>query len=790
MNTLPSAIDIRSEQSYDTLVPSDDEGQEFPFSVKLSFQPLIEKIKEDLNKPHTHNRRMIEEVLAAVGQIPELNTIIDDVDILQQHRPVVAELMSLVFPATVVEHDYKAAILPFKMDSFCSSRGMEKIINFKGKQPNSIPDFTSKEMFIHRMVGAYALILHKVYGLPYPQKPPFIFTVEDEDTGLSQHFQLNFSTEFVKVKPVTKLPPLSKSDLTYLRKNISNIAVLQEHLPPENFEFQGFVLVNCTDITEIKSLSSLKDELMEKDALRSEENFEKLQSKIRDLFKLPGLKLGLTAFNSEHGLWQSATPTIWKSFVSKEGELLACSTASGCLYDLAYNGESMVIEDITESDQYPILEDLVKREGIQSLLVSPLTYGDEFIGLVELGSPNPGDLNFYSIAKLKDVLSIFSLAVKRSIEDTMYEVEAIKQKEFTAIHPTVAWKFNEVAYKYKAQKDNGEMPEIEPIVFEDVHPLFGQTDIRHSSMHRSLAIRDDLLQQLNGIKEVLQVILKKRNFPIYQELLYRVEQNIQEIQPGLGAGDESSVLDFIRTRVETVFETVRNLDSEVREAVIKYQEMLDPELKLVYNCRKSFEQSLTRINEEVSSFLNEKEEEAQTMFPHYFEKYKTDGVEFNIYVGASLVPNQPFDPIYLENLRLWQLQVMAEITRITEKLKPKLAIELSTTQLILVQSMPLAIRFRQEEKQFDVDGAYNVRYEIVKKRIDKAKIKGTDERLTQPDKIAIVYSNEKEIEDYYHYIKFLQNQGFLEDTVEKFELEELPGASGLKALRVGVKYES
>jgi hypothetical protein len=39
-----------------------------------------------------------------------------------------------------------------------------------------------------------------------------------------------------------------------------------------------------------------------------------------------------------------------------------------------------------------------------------------------------------------------------------------------------------------------------------------------------------------------------------------------------------------------------------------------------------------------------------------------------------------------------------------------------------------------------VDGAYDIRYEIVKKRIDKALIKGTNERATQPGKIVIVYS--------------------------------------------------
>ena len=84
------------------------------------------------------------------------------------------------------------------------------------------------------------------------------------------------------------------------------------------------------------------------------------------------------------------------------------------------------------------------------------------------------------------------------------------------------------------------------------------------------------------------------------------------------------------------------------------------------------------------------------------------------------------------------------MVREAEALKDRLKVPLDTAHLILVQHTPLSIRFRFDEKRFDVDGTYNMRYEIVKKRIDKALIKGTHERLTQPGKIAIVYSQPKE----------------------------------------------
>jgi hypothetical protein len=114
---------------------------------------------------------------------------------------------------------------------------------------------------------------------------------------------------------------------------------------------------------------------------------------------------------------------------------------------------------------------------------------------------------------------------------------------------------------------------------------------------------------------------------------------------------------------------------------------------------------------------------------------------------------------------------------------------MKTTQLILAHNTPIAIRFRADERKFDVDGAGNIRYEIIKKRIDKVHIKETNERFTQPGKIAIVYSQPKEAEEYAEYIEFLQNQKLLKPGIEHHDLEELQGVVGLKGLRVDIQYD-
>jgi hypothetical protein len=140
----------------------------------------------------------------------------------------------------------------------------------------------------------------------------------------------------------------------------------------------------------------------------------------------------------------------------------------------------------------------------------------------------------------------------------------------------------------------------------------------------------------------------------------------------------------------------------------------------------------------------------------------------------------------LKNLRLWQLMVTCGIAVRADRLREHLPVPLETTHLILVQHAPLSIRFRFDEKRFDVDGAYDIRYEIVKKRIDKAVVQGTAERVTQPGKVAIVYSQPGEAREYRAYIEYLQNLGYLTGVVEQLELGALQGAQGLRALRVQV----
>jgi hypothetical protein len=420
-------------------------------------------------------------------------------------------------------------------------------------------------------------------------------------------------------------------------------------------------------------------------------------------------------------------------------------------------------------------------------VVAPLTYQGTIIGALELRSSQSGALHAMNAMKLHEVLPLFAMAVQRSMDELDTRIQAVIKEQCTAIHPVVEWRFRQAAMRWTAQRQRGALVEMEPIIFENVYPLYGVSDIRGSSLHRNTAIQADLIAHLRLAQEILQLGHDYRRLPLLADLAFHVGKHMTRLGGSLGAGDEAAVLDFLRRDIEPVFTYLHTCGAEVREKIQVYRAALHPRLGTLYQQRKDFDESVMQLNETLAAYLDSEEDKAQAMCPHYFEQHKSDGIEYGIYIDAALLEDGVCDMVHVHNLRLWQLLVTCGLARQAQQVKDHLKVPLEVAHLILVQHMPLAIRFRFDEKRFDIDGAYNMRYEIVKKRIDKALIKGTNERLTQPGTIAIVYSQPQEALEYWGYIEYLQAAGYLTAEVAQVELEDLPGAQGLQALRVTVE---
>jgi hypothetical protein len=347
-----------------------------------------------------------------------------------------------------------------------------------------------------------------------------------------------------------------------------------------------------------------------------------------------------------------------------------------------------------------------------------------------------------------------------------------------------------VAWQYLRDDSNKKTEEtIANVIFDQVYPMYGAIDIRNSSVERNIATKNDYLNQLTATLELLDKTCKNVSLPLLESIKFKCTKFIGLIDEQLTNEEEIKITNFFKNEVFLFLKYLSNLFPDFSKDFKNYFEKTNEQTGAFHKNCNEYETTIRKINQNITSYLEDEVKNLQRMYPFYFEKYRTDGVEYNIYIGQSIVPDKPFDTIYLRNLRLWQLTSMAAIAQANYRLKASLPIPLSTTQLILIHGHAIDISFRKDERRFDAEGSQNVRYEVLKKRIDKATIKDTGERLTQPDKVALVYTNSLEVEEYIQHINFLRSKGVLTDTLEMLELENLQGVSGLKALRIGVNYQ-
>jgi hypothetical protein len=765
-------------------------GWEFPFARELSLGPLIRFWDQVVAPEDSLRGQFVRALQGAVREAPELAGAIDDGNVLIRHRELVEALMGAVFPAVFWEQEHAAALVPFELRSFYATPGFERDLVAADGQLRGRFSIDKESIARFRLLNAYSLALARVHGIALPVEYPMIFTVEDPETRLDRHFKLSFDGQFIDVAPVFPLPPLSAEVRARLEARAGDFQVLAAVFPPGSVKFSGFTVFRALDVTDQEVLSSLKRDLIDKESIVSTARFEALQAKLQTLLRRPALRLGLAAIDGDRVMSLNAGAKIAHACIFADSVHHRVADFAGSIYQRAtLEGRPLFIEDLAAYPDRTRMEDGLLDSGVRSIVISPLRYQNQTIGTLSLSSSQRGDLTPFQMPQLQEVLPLFSMAVKRSMDEFDNRVQAFIKEKCTAIHPVVEWRFRRAAFnglEQSAGDGGGAPPEMEPIVFPDVYPLYAIADIRGSSTQRSWAIQCDLLTQLGLARDVLQAAHDARPLPVLDQLAHRINTQTSGIEVGLRSGDEMAILSFLRTQIEPLFEHLAGFGPRASAAIEAYRRAVDPHIGSVYAKRREFDESVSIITEAISSYIELEEQAAQVMSPHYFEKQKTDGVDYSIYAGGALLEDGRFEPLYLKNLRLWQLMVACGIALRAERIKDHLATPLEVANLILVQHTPLSIRFRVDEKRFDVDGAYNVRYEIIKKRIDKAVVRGTSERLTQPGKIAVVYSHESEAAEWRDYVEYLQGLGHLMPGVEELELETLQGAHGLRALRVTV----
>jgi GAF domain len=759
---------------------------DFPFRSEISLKPLIDfwTRAADAGSAKGALARMVSE---EIKKAPELLEPITSSATIERHKDLLDVLMTAVFPPAGWEQSYGAVMAPFQLRGFYATPLMRQLLMTEDGKLHGRFNMDERLVAAMRRAYAYALILKRVYNIDFDVDYPVIITGADPETGLDRHFRIFFDLQFVQVETVGPVPPLPADVEHRVHSTALDHAGLHDLLPADRFVFRGITIVKGVDVTDQEVLSGLKRDLIDRESIVSQAHFMGLQQRLRTLFRRPELRLGLGAIDGPRVLLLNYDATHEHQCIFADSKHHQVSDFAGSVFERAVkSGQPIIVADLAEVRSRTLVEDQILATGVRGMLVAPLHYQDKIIGTLTLESPNVCDLDATHLPKLNEVLPLFSMAVQRSMDELNARIQTEIKERFTAIHPVVEWRFRKAVLDELERDDNASGVELQPIVFEQVHPLYALSDIRGSSTQRALAIQTDLITQLRLARDVVEAAHHARRLPALDHLRYRLDEHLTQIAHDLAAGDEVGVIGFLRTEVESIFDHVAGFGEAVDRRIAAYRAALDPRLGAVYRQRRLFEDSVTRIAETISEYLDLEQEAAQSMIPHYFEKQTTDGVDHQIYVGAALLEDGRFDPLYLKSLRLWQLMVICGTAARAERLAASLPLPLQVTHLVLVQHAPLSIRFRPDEKRFDVDGAYDMRYEIVKKRIDKALVKGSSERVTQPGRIVVVYSNVAEAAEYRGYFDYLRNLGYVSADVEDLELEELQGVHGLRALRATV----
>ncbi|WP_343488050.1 GAF domain-containing protein [Allomuricauda sp. d1] len=764
-----------------------DEG---PLIQLVSFNKLLNQYDAWLESDDEQYRQRAKYVLDAQAPYPELREGFDDLSILEKRKDVIQTILADTFSSVLTHNEIKAASIPFANVVFNSSARFQKILKEAGKdfelQIRNLPED------LHYIMQC-TVVLSFYYGFKMDFKRPLFYDIPDAN-GVMRHYRILYNADFMEILPTEKSKELTQENLNELLENFDNLELWKEKIPPNSFITKGFVISNMFDVTAEHSISEIKSTLIGGNKRNSDSFMESFQETFRSLFSLNNINVGFTGYDTRTNTFLKIYGKGIDSYILNGEETESCDSM---LCDYSYG------KLITTSD-YVAISNVEKyfekskggqpyknlhEQGIKSAILAPIADDGNLLGVLELVSDKVNELNSINANKLVDVMPFIVSAVLRSIEEEQNLIDAIIQHECTTVHPSVYWKFQEEAKRFMTEEIDGNQPVFREIVFKDIHPLYGQIDIKDSSRERNMAIQRDLMIQLSEVKSIIKRAFEKTKLPVYEELMFRIDNHLDEVKETLYTNTEQAVFNFVMDEVNPVLKHLKKEDEELEKLIVAYESQIDMGTESYYDHRRNYDESVMETNMKMAALIDKKQQQAQEMFPHYFERYKTDGVEHNLYIGQSIVNDREYNSLYLNNLRLWQLQVMCEMENEYYSLKSKLPVQLDVTSLILVYSTSLSIRFRMDEKRFDVDGTYNARYEVIKKRIDKSYIKGTNERLTQKGKLSIVYSQKSDEREYLRYVKFLKSKGYFTNNIEIVDLEGLQGVTGLKAIRAEILYK-
>ncbi|PWS30154.1 GAF domain-containing protein [Pedobacter paludis] len=756
----------------------------------LSFRPLVEYLKTRLKTEQSVKSEFYRFLLEKIQKNEALLGNIKAEE-LSKYKDTLELIFTILTPLMANEDDlFWALSTPIPDQIFFSTNAFYKF--FKDHDPKNKVTKDNDPVEKKQLKFIYNLILGRFYNFSSVLKNEIIYAHIDPETKLTSYYNIQNDTKFIEILHKGDLPEINFEELGQHFQDNTELEYLTKALPLKDFLFEGFSVISITDVTLQHAIDGIRDALVNHNY--QTEAYTHVIQALKTLGGNGNLEFGLMPFLTVN------KKLVFDNKEFSQSMLINSAKASNLEEEVFYslvdkykeNPRAIFVSSINDDqiDKDPFLR-VLKAAGVSSYSVLPVYYNTQLAGVLEVYSNKEVLVDDKLLSRLRPAMPLIGQLFQYSIEEFDAKMDEVLMDKFTALQPSVQWKFNEAIWHFLQQNKNKsyhKLKEIETVTFKHLYPLFGAIDIRNSTIERNKALKDDMEVQLNSLIRTLKAIRKHVYLELTDKLLFNCKDWIKRIGDFASSNEENLLNEFLESEVYPFLSIIRKNYPQTTEIIEQYFEVIVPETGDAFKNRRQLEVSMQLINTEVSQYLETAQQNLQASYPCYFAKFRTDGVEYDIYIGQEIAPEKPFDLLYLKNIRLWQLTSMVEIARLSKGLIGEMPRPLETTQLIFIHSNAIDISFRNDERRFDVEGAYNIRYEVVKKRIDKVLIKNKNERLTQPHKISMVYFNAEEAKEYMEYIKYMQDQGLLNDDLELLELDELQGVSGLKALRVGVKY--
>ena len=761
-----------------------------PFYSVISFHKVIDALKEIAEKDEIPYRaNYAQSLLNEVAKVPELYTGITSKTTIYKNIELIHYLLADLFPTALTHNEIKAVSLPFQNFNFNFTKRFQQIIIDAGEEFEiNIRNFSNEQYYIF----SCCLILNSCYGENFDLSRPLFYDIPDKN-GILRHYRIVYNGDFTELIPTDNAKKISKKDIELLKQSYDNIEIWKKMFPPHSWILKGFGIITLFDATIENAISNIKSSLLKAGQESVEVSLGR--NTIRSVFKINNLEYGACFIDDETNKFTdltmrtdlTSTFSLYGQDVSKE----LLQSAQSFFDEVRSNSGYYCVTDIEKlyqvTEWIPYLN-FLKEQNVRSFILAPIKKTDAFQAYIEIISDTPYALNTINANKLNDLMPLINDTFERYHYELKNEVDAIIQREYTTIHPSVNWKFENEAKRYfyaKNSTDNVPTDEIlKEIVFENVHPLYGETDIKGSTAFRRKATVTDLKKQLKEILSILENAKTKEQSLLFDQRISEVNYWKERLKKHQFMA-ESQIHHYILTAIHPLFQQLKT-KSAVKKQIANYFELLDTKTQRFCTQRKKYDTAIQTINKNITDTIDKEQIAIQQVYPHYFERFRTDGVEHNLFIGSSVTPRQIFDIIYLYNLRLWQLQVMCKMIMQHHKWQSETKFDLHLTSLILAYNEQISIRFRMDEKRFDVEGNTDIRFEVLKKRLAKAMIKDTKERLVQQDVLAVVYLNETEKHHYTDYLLYLKSKNYLIGDIEEVFIEDLQDINDLEALRIKI----